>query len=230
MKQHEIIELLQQLITDTQSDLHTATIAKITTVNETTINCQPVINRMMDGRSIKLPEFIEVPLEINQGGGSYTSYPVAVGDYCILYVMERCFDSWWNGQDFVSPIDARMHDYSDCFAKVGVNPKSSSIPIPTKITQKGDTLQIGDYEHEGDLHQVGNVLLEGDIDITGDYTQTGAMNVTGNVTITGNLTVNGNISFTGQMQINGVPGYTGAFATGDSRTVTVNSGLIMTVT
>lgn len=229
MTQYEIIESLLMVIEDLQADLHTATIAKVTAVNETTINCQPVINRIFDGVSHKLPEFIEVPLQIDQGGDSYTAYPVAVGDYCILFVMERCFDAWWNGQDFVSPVDVRMHDYSDCFAKVGVKPKSTSIQIPNIIKQVGDTLQIGDYIHEGDLHQVGDILMEGDLDLTGNYTQTGTMEVTGDVTINGNLTINGSINFTGTLQFNGVPGYTGAFATGDSRTATVSSGLIMTV-
>jgi hypothetical protein len=218
MKQNEIISTLIDALLEAQSNLHTATIAKVTAVNETTINCLPVLNRTFNGVSIALPEFIGVPLEVNQGGGSYTTYPVAIGDYCILSVMERCFDSWWNGQDFVSPIDARMHDFSDCFAKVGVRNKAGSLQIPDVITQNGDTLQIGDYEHQGDLYQIGDVVQVGNVDITG------------NVTIEGDLLVNGDINFTGLLKFNGVPGYTGIFLTGDSRTASVTSGLVMTVT
>ena len=235
MRQYELTAMLIDFTNELLSNLHTSTIAKVTAVNETTINCRPVINRVFDGKSIPLPEFIDVPVFFAQGGASYTTYPIAIGDYCILHFMERCFDAWWNGQDFVAPVEPRTHDYSDAFAVVGVKPMRQGLQIPDLITQNGDTLQIGDYEHQGDLYQIGDVTQEGNIDIlgdvnlTGNYEQVGSMEVTGSVIINGNLTVNGSINFTGSLEINGVPGFTGSFATGDSRTATVQSGLIKTI-
>jgi len=173
----ELTDVLNDAIGEALSNLHTATIAKVTGVQAKTISVQPVINRVVAGRSIELPDFTMVPPVFMQGGGSYTAHPIAVGDYCLLVLTERCFDRWYGGADFQSPAEFRMHDYSDGLAIVGVNPLSSAITIPTVIQQTGDTNQDGDYTHQGDRTQVG------------DLTVTGNLQVNGNITCTGKLTV-----------------------------------------
>jgi len=173
----ELTDVLNDAIGEALSNLHTATIAKVTGVQAKTISVQPVINRVVAGRSIELPEFTMVPPVFMQGGGSYTAHPIAAGDYCLLVLTERCFDSWYDGADFQSPAEFRMHDYSDGLAIVGVNPLASAITIPSVIQQTGDTNQDGDYTHQGDRTQVG------------DLTVTGNLQVNGNITCTGKLTV-----------------------------------------
>ena len=187
MEKLELVDVMMQAISHALADMHTATIAKVTGVNAKTINCRPVTNRMVDGVSVQLPEFVEVPVWVAQGGTSYTAYPIAVGDYCLLIFTERCFDRWYVGQDFQPPLEMRMHDYSDGIALVGLNPLSTAITIPTTIRQNGDMVHTGDYTHTGNLTRTGDTTL------TGDYTQTGDMTVTGNVQINGNLTVTGAI-------------------------------------
>jgi hypothetical protein len=154
----------------------------VTGVQAKTISVQPVINRVVAGRSIELPEFTMVPPVFMQGGGSYTAHPIAVGDYCLLVLTERCFDRWYGGADFQSPAEFRVHDYSDGLAIVGVNPLASAITIPSVIQQTGDTNQDGDYTHQGDRTQ------------TGDQTIIGNLHVDGNVTVTGNITCQGTIA------------------------------------
>ena len=176
-EKRELVDVLQDAIAFALSNLHTATIAKVTGVQAKTISVQPVINRVVAGRSIELPEFTMVPPVFMQGGGSYTAHPIAVGDYCLLILTERCFDRWYDGADFQSPAEFRMHDYSDGLAIVGVNPLASAITIPSVIQQTGDTNQDGDYTHQGDRTQVG------------DLTVTGNLQVNGNITCTGKLTV-----------------------------------------
>jgi len=186
-EKRELVDVLQDAIAFALSNLHTATIAKVTGVQAKTISVQPVINRVVAGRSIELPEFTMVPPVFMQGGGSYTAHPIAVGDYCLLVLTERCFDRWYGGADFQSPAEFRMHDYSDGLAIVGVNPLSSAITIPTVIQQTGDTNQDGNYTHQGDRTQVG------DLTITGDLTLTGNMQVNGNITCSGTISA-GNFS------------------------------------
>ena len=183
----ELTDVLNDAIGEALSNLHTATIAKVTGVQAKTISVQPVINRVVAGRSIELPEFTMVPPVFMQGGGSYTAHPIAVGDYCLLVLTERCFDRWYGGADFQNPAEFRMHDYSDGLAIVGVNPLSSAITIPTVIQQTGDTNQDGNYTHQGDRTQVG------DLTITGDLTLTGNMQVNGNITCSGTISA-GNFS------------------------------------
>lgn len=175
----QLVDIVNSAIVVALSDVHTICIAVVTVVNEKTISCRPVINRVIKGEDIVLPEFVDVPPVFMKGGSSYTAHPIVAGDYCLLLVTERCFDKWWIGQDFMRPLEMRMHDYSDGFALVGINNLAGLITIPSVITQIGDTYQEGNYEHLGDVEQTGN------------YTQTG------DVTITGNLVVDGNINCTG---------------------------------
>lgn len=180
----QLYETLDIAIKTAMANLHTSTVAIVTGVQATTISCQPVIQRSVDGRSITLPEFIEVPPVFMQGGYSYTAHPIAVGDYCLLVFSERCFDRWYDGIDFRPPAEYRMHDYSDGFAFVGINPRAKAITIPQVITQIGDTYQDGSYEH------------------LGNRTQTGNQTITGNVVINGSLTVNAGVGDT--VTVNGV--------------------------
>ena len=168
-------------------DTHTTLIAKITKVNQKTIDCKPVISRLVNDKTVDLPVFIEVPIINFLGGSSSIQMPLAVGDYAVLFVVERCFDEWYSGNDFKPPLEARIHDYSDCIALVGLKNMQGELDIPTVIKMMGDVEQQGDYIH------------------TGNRTQTGNYNITGNVTINGNLSVNGNITIVGgDITIDGV--------------------------
>lgn len=178
----ELVDVVQDIVTQALTNVHTVTVAVVTGVDEKTINVEPVVNRVVNGRSIKLPEFINVPPIFLQGGSSYTAHPIAVGDSCLLLISERCFDAWYAGSNFVSPPEFRMHDYSDGFALVGVNPLQAAITIPQVITQIGDTFQQGDYVHEGNRTQTGNHTQ------TGNFTLTGDMQINGNLTVTGTIT------------------------------------------
>lgn len=155
------------------SNTHTNLIAKITKVNATTINAKPVVNRIVDNQEVELPEFLEIPIINFIGGSSYIQMPLKVDDYCMLFINERSIDNWYYGKDFTKPIIPRMHDYSDCVALVGLHNKNGELTIPDRIKMNGDTLQIGDYEHQGNRDQ------------TGDYTLTGNETILGQLIVTG---------------------------------------------
>ncbi|EPM5600621.1 Gp138 family membrane-puncturing spike protein [Citrobacter braakii] len=154
------------------ADVHTIVVAKITSVNDKTISCVPVINRVVKGSSKQLPEFIEVPPVILQGGDSYIAEPISAGDYCLVLISERCYDAWYAGSDFVSPLEMRMHDYSDGFALCGVNPQATAISIP-----KRNRMMKGDTDHEGDLNLTGNVSITGNLSVSGDINCAGRLTV-----------------------------------------------------
>ena len=122
-----IENVLMMAIAEALRNTHTNIIAKVTKVNQKTINCQPVISRVVNDKKIDLPEFAEVPILNFLGGSSSIQMPIAVGDYCILFINERCFDTWYNGQDFEKPLEARIHDYSDAIAFVGLKIKKESL-------------------------------------------------------------------------------------------------------
>ena len=171
----ELTDVLNDAIGEALSNLHTATIAKVMSVQEKTISVQPVINRVVDGKSIQLPEFTKVPPLFLQGGGSYTAHPIAIGDYCLLILTERCFDRWYSGSDFQDPAEFRMHDYSDGIAIVGINPQAGALTIPSVIQQTGDANADGDHTHQGDTTQMGNLTITGNLHVNGNITCTGKL-------------------------------------------------------
>lgn len=177
--------VLLMAIAESLRNTHTSLIAKVSKINQKTINCIPVISRVVNDEKIDLPEFAEVPILNFLGGSSSIQMPIAVGDYCILFVSERCFDGWYNGQDFEKPLEARIHDYSDSIAFVGLKNKAGELDIPTVITMLGDTYQEGNYEHKGNRDQTGNYVLTGDFTINGNTVKNGNLTINGNITISG---------------------------------------------
>lgn len=177
-KKEELTDVLNDAVITALANTHTILIAKVVAVSATTIDVQPVIQRVVDGVGIDLPVFPQVPPVFLSGGASYDAHPIAADDYCLLLVSERCFDRWYMGADNVPPIEQRMHDYSDCFALVGVSPKSMAKTIPTTIERFGDSTVTGAWTH------------------TGSYSLTGPLDVAGNTNST-TYSVNGQPGWTG---------------------------------
>lgn len=200
----ELNDVMNDAMITALANTHTIVIAKVVTVGATTIDVKPVIQRVVDGETVDLPLFPSVPPIFLSGGASYDAHPITEGDYCLLLVSERCFDRWYDGADNVPPIEQRMHDYSDCFALVGVSPASMAKTIPVTIERFGDSTVTGDWIH------------------TGSYALTGPLTVTGDTDTSGNTD-------SGTYSVGGAPGWSGVFRTGDSRNVTVVHGIITNV-
>ncbi len=142
MNEEQLYNVLDDFVKSALANVHTATIAKVTAVGTKTISVKPVINRVVRGESIELPVFTKVPPIFLGGGSSYTSYPIAVGDYALLIFTERCFDRWYSGVDNQKPLEMRMHDYSDGFALVGLKNVLQAVTIPTQTTHIG-VMRVG---------------------------------------------------------------------------------------
>lgn len=136
----ELTDIIMQAVALVLTETHTTTIARVSEVGETTIECEPVINRVREnGDSVRLPKFIQVPPIFLHGGASYLAHPITVGDYALLIFTERAYDRWYAGDDFKKPPVIRMHNYSDGFALVALRPASTAIPIPDETTMTGTT-------------------------------------------------------------------------------------------
>lgn len=205
----ELQDLIQTLINERILNIRTTTIGKISKINGNTINVLPVINASVDGRSVRLPEFINVPFKTIQGGTSYIIMPLTVGDYCLLHVCERDFDNWWLGENYKVPREYQIHDYSNTIAEVGLNNTKNPIQVPIdgRMLMNGDVNQLGDYFHTGDREQ------------TGEFTLIGNLENTGNITTTGKLTSD-------TLNVNGQEGVSGSFTSG---TLTITNGIITNI-
>jgi hypothetical protein len=155
---------------------------------------------------VTIPLLLDCPVYFPGGGGYHLTFPVTVGDECLVIFASRCIDYWWqNG----CPADAgglpiaqeqaelRMHDLSDGFAFVGVSSKPKVIPsISTTKTQLRN--DAGTTYVELDAGGNATIVAAGNVNATAS----GAANVTA----TGDVTVTGaNINLNGTLKINGAP-------------------------
>lgn len=109
-----------------QSMIYTNFPGIVQSVNTVALTCvvQPAIQgivRQKDGtlRYTNMPLLPDVPLIIPHGGGYALTFPVQPGDECMVFIANRCIDSWWQSGGIQKPIDFRMHDLSDGFALIG---------------------------------------------------------------------------------------------------------------
>lgn len=66
-----------------------------------------------------LPLLLDCPVQFPAGGGCTLTFPVAVGDECLVVFASRCIDSWWQSGGIQAQAELRMHDLSDGFALLG---------------------------------------------------------------------------------------------------------------
>lgn len=153
----ELIRAFDASIDRALADLHTSLIGKVVAVNDNTVNIAPVVARVVNGQGVPLTVLEDVPPIFLNGGSSYDAHPIAVGDYAIVFISERCFDRWYSGDDFVKPAEMRMHDYSDGLALVGLKPQASAITIPKEVTRTG-VQRIG-TENPSDFAALAGLVL-----------------------------------------------------------------------
>lgn len=77
---------------------------------------------------VEYPVLVRCPIVIMNGGGAYTTYPIAAGDSCLVLFCDRDIDVWFEfGSTQSPPNSERMHDLSDAVAIVGINPLNKVI-------------------------------------------------------------------------------------------------------
>lgn len=175
MGSNDLVDLINNNIIASLSEIHTVTIGKIVKVNSKTIDVKPVFKRKIGDREIEYPVFTNIPPIFLYGGVNSISFPLAVGDEVLLIINERCYDNWYEGLDNKAPLEYRMFDYSDSFSLVGIKNKKKALTIPT----------------DGRTHQIGNTYQEGNYERVGNMTMTGNFNLTGTLNVTGDIILNG---------------------------------------
>lgn len=85
-----------------------------------------------------------------QGGGDkgFLTFPVAVGDPCLILFNDRDLDNWFDGGANTPPNSARLHDLSDGLVLVGFRNKANKLASVdadhAQLSCKGGRLLIGD--------------------------------------------------------------------------------------
>lgn len=89
-----------------------------------TCSVQPAVKlrvRQQDGTSVSvaLPVLVDCPVQFPAGGNCTLTFPVAVGDECLVVFASRCIDGWWQSGGVQEQAEIRMHDLSDGFVLLG---------------------------------------------------------------------------------------------------------------
>ena len=129
-------EVLQVAMDSRLLDVHTCMPGRIESYDPATqkATVKPMIKRIElteDAQTIEesIPELPEVPVVFPQGGGFFLSFPIAKGDFCLVFFTESSIDTWLSEQgEEANPIDTRRHDLSDAVALVGLNPFKKALP------------------------------------------------------------------------------------------------------
>jgi len=174
-----------------------------------TVEVQPAINgriRQLDGtyKPIQMPKLVDVPICWQGGGGATWTFPIAVGDECLVVFASRCIDSWWQngfaapagqkGADgkpvnvLNNPPEYRLHNLSDGFAIVGVRSKKRAFATFDTTTARLRTDDDSCYVEFDPINKKVKIVASGGVTIN-NVTFDSSGNVVSPQTITGQTQV-----------------------------------------
>lgn len=114
---------LNRMKENAKTEIRVSMPAMITGVNynEMTISAQPCIKEKLrtDGGElddVSFPIIEDIPLVFPSSNKYCITFPVSIGDECLLIFSDLCIDSWWQSGGIQTQYEYRRHDLSDCFA------------------------------------------------------------------------------------------------------------------
>lgn len=119
---------------------------------------------------VTLPLLLDCPVQFPGGGGVTLTFPLALGDECLVVFSSRCIDAWWQSGGIQAQAELRMHDLSDGFCIPGI----SSLPaVPANISASRAELRAVDGQQRVWLDPTGNTvgLINGNTYISMTSTQ-----------------------------------------------------------
>lgn len=166
------------------------------------------VNQVFKTRELKdYPLLKSVPFIVLGGGGGSLTFPISVGDNCLLLFCDYEIDRWWDTGESLPANFERRHDISDAFALIGVHSMVDLLQGYSQYVQ----LKYSDSS---------SITVGENVDITNEQT-----NVSGKLDVTGDIT--GSAKATAELHDSRQ--ITGTFTTVDSKTVTVVDGVITNI-
>lgn len=152
------------------------------TVSVSILHKKKTSNSLSKDVLVDYPLLKAVPFIVIGGGSSSLTFPIAVGDNCLLLFCDYEIDRWWDTGENLPANFERKHDISDAFALVGVHSMVDLLQGYSRYVQLK-------YSDESKI-TVGN-------EITLDNAE---------VVATGNLTANGTVTCAQVLPNNGYSG------------------------
>ena len=202
-------EVLQNWFSHFSSSFCAVKIGLITAVDfsNQTVNVQ-ILNKMKDDTNPNVPKLIDypplqqVPFIVLGGGSSRLTFPISVGDNCLLLFCDYEIDRWWDTGESLPATFDRKHNISDAFALVGVHSMADLIQGYSNYVR----LQYSDKS---------GITIGDSIDIQNAQTN-----------ISGQLDVVGKVNSAEMHPANGATGF---FASADGHYIAVVDGIITVI-
>lgn len=188
------VAVLAEVIRHVMVNLNCVNVATITAVDfdNQTVDAQHAIKQVLeqkpDGSLIyqNVTVMSQLPFVVMRGGGSHITFPIAVGDNCLVLINDREIDNWFQSGGTQAPTTFRAHDLSDGFAIVGVSSLQNLIQNyfeGIELLYNANTymrMTDGAVEIKGNVRIVGNLSITGTVsgdgggtlNISSDMTQT----------------------------------------------------------
>lgn len=188
-------------------------------------NIEPDGTRIIADR----PLLLQCPVVIMSGGDTYMTFPISVGDECLVLFNDREIDNFWQTGAVSTPSTPRVHDISDGIVLVGIRSLQNLIDEYltngiriSHLTAKIDVLEnrinslASLFHHTGDMETTGDMTVGENLIVEGATTLKG--NVFGNG---GTLNLDADLQQTGGRSIHAGNGASGTFDV-----VTVVDGIV----
>lgn len=181
------------------------------------------------------PVLLKCPCVILGGGSSHMTFHVKSGDSCIVFFNDRDIDNWFFEGGENAPNSIRTHDLSDAIALVGIRNMQNrildffenGIRIKFDETNKIEMSEALTRSIVALWHHIGNVIIQGGVAVGGVITAYTGDGYPDKLVIDTDVECLHDLETVGELRAGN--GWTGQFATGDSRTVTVEHGIITDV-
>lgn len=120
MNRNQQAQTLIEMTRKEIANIHTASPGVILSYDGHLASVKPLNKfKVPDGRTIDMPVIVGVPVIFPSGSGGNASvtFPIAVGDGCLLVFAENAIDDWLKGGESE---DYRKHDLTDAIAIPGL--------------------------------------------------------------------------------------------------------------
>ena len=217
-----------EAIMDTISTtMHCIKIGRIVSFDKTdqTASVQ-ILHRQDQNYDLNLSEEVDypvlgkVPVVILQGGTSHITFPINVGDQCLVLFCDYMIDNWWVSGDVSTSDFPRRHNLSDAIAIVGLN------ALPRAIQDYSDYLHL-------QYNQNSSIVIGNNIDVNNDNIHlNGATKVKETLDVEKDATFKKDVGVTHTLtakELNATNAASGSFATADNKTVTVVNGIVTAI-
>ncbi len=157
--------VIDNALDKTLKEVHTMLPAIVTKVDYDTqlIECQPTIQRKLNGELVNLPILVDVPLRFFKVNIFAITAPIVEGDYVCVMFAERSIDTWLASGDVQDPQDIRRHSLSDGFAIPYMYPQTDVIG---SFDDSNFQIRLLDGSASFTLTSKGDIFLNGDQDTT----------------------------------------------------------------